>query len=95
VLMAKLEENFEKSQATVLSSTPSEPSTLEKLLNAEASAFEKNPYPYKEDSRWCDKAKARVNKLRDPIEFWRTGTPLLFREDAPKPDTALRVTPEI
>lgn len=95
VLMAKLEENFEKSQATVLSSAPGKPSTLEKLLDAQASAYRNDPYPYKEEPQWCDEAKARVNKLRNPIEFWRTGAPLLFREDAPKPDTALRVTPEI
>jgi predicted acylesterase/phospholipase RssA len=89
VLMAKLEENFKNIEEIVLSSA------LENLLDEQASAYNKNPYPFGKDSNWCTQAKVRIKELRNPLEDWKRAGYPFFQDDLLKPDTVLQVTPEI
>ena len=88
VLMADLEENFEKMGINL------KDPALENLLMKPFASYSDYPYP-PHDEDWLNEAIARLQTLQCLLKCWQEGTPDLFRKDKPNPETVLRVTPEV
>jgi len=88
VLMGQLEVNLMQLKEILSDDNPA--FDLEKLMADQLK--KENRYPYKRNKTWCDNAQSRVTGLRKVIAEWENS---LFAEEVPKPEPALRVTPEI
>ncbi|WP_445242827.1 hypothetical protein [Microcoleus sp. POL10_C6] len=54
---------------------------------------EKDKYPYRRSTAWCNKALARVKQIQDLVEVW--GDSSILDEETPRPNPVLRVTPKL
>ena len=88
VLMADLEENFEKMGINL------KDPALGNLLTKPFASYSDYPYPPR-DGDWLNGAIVRLQTLQCLLKCWQEGTPDLFRKDKPNPETVLRVTPEV
>ena len=88
VLMANLEENFEKMGINL------KDPALGNLLTKPFASYSNYPYPPR-DGDWLNEAIARLQTLQCLLTCWQEETPDLFHKDKPKPETVLRVTPEV
>jgi predicted acylesterase/phospholipase RssA len=88
VLMAQLEDNLMGMQEVLRDNNLY--FDLEKLMSDQLN--KENRYPYARDEAWCKDALERVKRLREVVGEWERP---VFGQGVPRPEPALRITPEI